>query len=186
MVTIGVLLLNVTLYYYPLEALQKVCISLAKVWHKGQWSRLFLATVHHVNFSHLCFNMVALAWNGWHVEQEVGSAWFAYMLLSFAFLTGLLHLLLKMVVAGMLGDPYFEMYCAVGFSAVLFALKIIRYHSISVEAFQVFGFSVTAWIVCSLELFLIHLLSPRASFTGHLSGILVGLAYVTGPLKTVM
>lgn len=39
---------------------------------------------------------------------------------------------------------------------------------------------------CWIELVVIQLIVPRASFTGHLAGILVGLAYVKGPLKSIM
>lgn len=37
-----------------------------------------------------------------------------------------------------------------------------------------------------VELVLIQLFVPNASFTGHLAGILVGMAYVYGPLKYFM
>lgn len=39
-----------------------------------------------------------------------------------------------------------------------------------------------AWI----ELVLIHLLVPNASFMGHLSGILAGLLYTSTPVGTIM
>ena len=37
-----------------------------------------------------------------------------------------------------------------------------------------------------IELLIIHILVPRSSFVGHLAGILVGLAYVSGPLEVVV
>ena len=51
---------------------------------------------------------------------------------------------------------------------------------------RIFGIPVPSAWACWIELVLIQLLVPNASFTGHLAGILVGLAYVKGPLKTFM
>ena len=51
---------------------------------------------------------------------------------------------------------------------------------------RIFGIPVPSRWACWIELVVIQLLVPRASFTGHLAGILVGLAYVKGPLKTIM
>ena len=45
---------------------------------------------------------------------------------------------------------------------------------------------MTARYAVWVELLVIHLLVPRSSFAGHLAGILVGLLYTCGPLKTVV
>jgi len=45
------------------------------------------------------------------------------------------------------------------------------------------GFPIWSKYAVWAELVLIQLISPNASFVGHLAGILVGLAYIHGPLK---
>lgn len=75
------------------------------------------------------------------------------------------------------GDYGYFTACAIGFSATLFALKVValceerdRLHNIS-------GFIVPSKLAVWLELILIHLLVPNSSFIGHLGGILVGCLY---------
>lgn len=48
------------------------------------------------------------------------------------------------------------------------------------------GIPVGSKYVVWAELLLIQLLTPNASFVGHLAGILVGLFYIYGPLKKIM
>uniref|UniRef100_A0A8C7WUQ2 Uncharacterized protein n=1 Tax=Oryzias sinensis TaxID=183150 RepID=A0A8C7WUQ2_9TELE len=50
----------------------------------------------------------------------------------------------------------------------------------------VMGIPVSNRYVSWVELVLIHITSPGTSFVGHLAGILVGLLYTAGPLKTLM
>ena len=72
--------------------------------------------------------------------------------------------------------------CAVGFSAVIFALKVLCTHDThGVNSFL--GLPVPSKYIFWFELVYISLISPNASFVGHLAGILVGLAYIHGPLK---
>lgn len=77
--------------------------------------------------------------------------------------------------------------CAVGFSGVIFALKVLHSHYFPVADSYIFGlFPIPSQYACWAELGLIQLLVPNASFIGHLSGILVGLLYIKGPLKMLM
>ena len=72
-------------------------------------------------------------------------------------------------------------------SGVIFALKVLTTHYTPAGTQYVMGmFPVPSRYACWAELVLIQLLIPRASFTGHLAGILVGLAFVKGPLKDVL
>ena len=70
-----------------------------------------------------------------------------------------------------LKDPSYLDQCAVGFSSVIFALKVLV-NSDSLASI----FDLSAWS----ELLIIQLLVPNASFIGHLAGILAGVAYVWG------
>ena len=69
---------------------------------------------------------------------------------------------------------------------VIFALKILTTHYTPAGMQYVMGFPIPSRYACWAELVLIQLLVPRASFTGHLAGILVGLAFVKGPLKNIL
>lgn len=73
------------------------------------------------------------------------------------------------------------------YTGVIFALKVITTHYLPPGITYVMGFlPVHSRFACWVELVLIQLLVPQVSFVGHLAGILVGLAYVKGPLKTIM
>jgi len=69
--------------------------------------------------------------------------------------------------------------CAIGFSAVLFCLKYIWNSSPSSHGYtSIMGIAVTTRYAAWLELVIIQLLTPNASFTGHLGGILAGVLYI--------
>lgn len=67
---------------------------------------------------------------------------------------------------------------------MIFALKVLTTYYWPVHAYSnVYGIPVAARNAVWVELIFIQLVSPNASFIGHLSGILIGLAYVKGPLR---
>ena len=68
-------------------------------------------------------------------------------------------------------DPSYLDQCAVGFSSVIFALKVL----VNSDSFASM-LDLSVWS----ELLIIQLLVPNASFIGHLAGILAGIAYVWG------
>ncbi|CAN0261855.1 unnamed protein product [Ectocarpus fasciculatus] len=71
--------------------------------------------------------------------------------------------------------------CTVGFSGVLFALKYVLSRR-SPGVTTVMGFSVHTRYAAWLELVLISVMVPNASFLGHLCGILAGVLYVEVPI----
>uniref|UniRef100_A0ACB8FAR4 Uncharacterized protein n=1 Tax=Sphaerodactylus townsendi TaxID=933632 RepID=A0ACB8FAR4_9SAUR len=90
------------------------------------------------------------------------------------------------ILKKLLDDPMYKLSCAVGFSGVLFALKVLNNHYHPGGTSNIMGIQVSNKYACWLELLAIHLLNPRSSFGGHLAGILVGLIYIKSPLKPVM
>lgn len=76
--------------------------------------------------------------------------------------------------------------CAVGFSAVIFSLKFVLNQSqsnlptSSSPTTRVHGLEVPLGYACWVELVIISLVTPNASFLGHLSGILAGMIYLNG------
>nr|XP_020461301.1 rhomboid-related protein 4 [Monopterus albus]XP_020461302.1 rhomboid-related protein 4 [Monopterus albus] len=185
-VTLGVLALNVYLYLFPAAPLMKACVSVQQAYWLQDWRRLLLSPLHHVDDLHLYFNMASFVWKGIKLERRLGGAWFLYLLSVFSLLTGIVYLVLEALLTELTQDQSYSMSCAVGFSGVLFALKVLSnyYHPGGVT--YVMGFPVPNRYASWVELVLIHITSPGTSFIGHLAGILVGLLYTSGPLKTIM
>ncbi|XP_076831961.1 rhomboid-related protein 4 isoform X2 [Brachyhypopomus gauderio] len=185
-VTLATLGVNVFLFLFPAKPLLQTCVSVQQAYWRGDWYRLLLSPFHHADDWHLYFNMVSLLWKGVKLERRLGSPWFAYLLSVFSLLTGLVYLLLEAGLSELTEDPSYSMQCAVGFSGVLFGLKVVNnYYNPGVVTY-IMGLPVANRYACWVELILIHIMNPGTSFVGHLAGILVGLLYTSGPLKTLM
>ncbi|XP_061683066.1 rhomboid-related protein 4 [Syngnathoides biaculeatus] len=185
-VTLAVLGLNAYLFLFPAAPLMKACVSVRQAWGSGEWSRLILSPFHHADDMHLYFNMVSLLMKGLRLERRLGAAWFAYTLAVFSLLTGVLYLAMEAGLTQLTGDGSHSAACAVGFSGVLFALKVLNNHYHPGGVTYVMGFPVANRYASWVELVLIHITAPGTSLIGHLAGILAGLLYTTGPLKKMM
>ncbi|KAK3561298.1 hypothetical protein QTP86_030710 [Hemibagrus guttatus] len=184
--TLATLGLNVYLFLFPVKPILQTCVSVQQAYWHGDWHRLLLSPFHHVDDWHLYYNMVSFLWKGIKLERRLGTTGFAYLLSVFSLLTGLIYLLLEAGLTELTDDSSFSMQCAVGFSGVLFGLKVVNNYYNPGGVQYIMGFPVANRYACWLELVLIHILNPGTSFVGHLSGILVGLLYTTGPLRTLM
>ncbi|KAL6115725.1 rhbdd1 [Pungitius sinensis] len=185
-VTLAVLGLNVYLYLFPAAPLMQTCVSVQQAYWFKDWRRLLLSPLHHADDWHLYFNMLSFLWKGTKLERRLGGPWFLYLLSVFSLITGLVYLALEALLTELTQDQSYSMACAVGFSGVLFALKVVSNHYHPGGVTYVMGFPVSNSYVSWVELVLIHITSPGTSFVGHLAGILVGLLYTAGPLKAVM
>lgn len=65
------------------------------------------------------------------------------------------------------------------FLGVLFALKVITTSETSPGTAYIMGLPVPSRYAAWVELILIHILVPNASFMGHLAGILAGCVYTS-------
>ncbi|XP_038672160.1 rhomboid-related protein 4 isoform X2 [Scyliorhinus canicula] len=178
--------LNIYLFLSPIKPLMDACISVDKIWNGQDWGRLLYSVFHHADDWHLYFNMVSLLYKGINLEERLGTRWFAYILSVFSAMTGVVYLVLEMLLAEVMKDNSYKFQCAVGFSGVLFALKVVNNYDSPGTTTYVMGFPVQKQYACWAELVVIHLIAPGSSFVGHLSGILVGLLYTKGPLKNLM
>lgn len=185
-VTLATLGLNVYLFLFPLKPLLQTCLSVQQAYWYRDWYRLLLSPFHHVDDMHLYFNMASLLWKGINLERKLGGPWFAYLLSVFSVLTGLVYLLLEMGLTHMTEDSSYSLQCAVGFSGVLFGLKVVNNHYHPGSTTYIMGLAISSRYACWVELVLIHVMNPGTSFVGHLAGILVGLLYTKGPLKSLM
>uniref|UniRef100_A0A8C2NJB4 Peptidase S54 rhomboid domain-containing protein n=1 Tax=Capra hircus TaxID=9925 RepID=A0A8C2NJB4_CAPHI len=177
-VTLATLALNIWFFLNPLKPLLSSCLSVEKCYQQKDWQRLLLSPIHHADDWHLYFNMASMLWKGIHLERRLGSRWFAYIIVTFSLLTGVVYLFLEFALAEFLNEPDFKRNCAIGFSGKadtflkVACLKTVR----EVQLFLFYNFA--CWFQFSF--------SPRTSFAGHLAGILVGLMYTHGPLKKIM
>ena len=71
--------------------------------------------------------MVSFAWKGMKLENRnrYGSFGFIILLCIFAIMTGVIYTLLSHVAAEILEDPSYIQQCSIGFSGILFALKVV-------------------------------------------------------------
>uniref|UniRef100_A0A8D0BIG0 Rhomboid domain containing 1 n=1 Tax=Salvator merianae TaxID=96440 RepID=A0A8D0BIG0_SALMN len=185
-VTLATLAVNILLFLQPLTQLREACISVTECLYRRDWHRLYLSPLHHVDDWHLYFNMVSLLWKGMKLERRLGSIWFGYIITVFSLLVGILYMVLELALAELFDNASYKQNCAVGFSGVLFALKVLNNHYHPGGSSNIMGINVSNKYACWLELIAIHLLNPGTSFAGHLAGILVGLMYTMGPLKMIM
>eukprot|EP00808_Paulinella_micropora_P024204 g993.t1 len=144
---------------------------------------LLWANFFHVDDWHLAYNMVSLLWKGLLLEPQLGSARLVWLVLQMGVLSSLLHVALAALEPWLLGT-YYASSCSVGFSATLFALKVILNYSEDarpVSRPRILGFLLPVELptkhMAWFELLVTHYAVPQASFTGHLAGILAGLLY---------
>lgn len=185
-VTLAVLGLNAYLFLFPAAPLMQACVSVDQAYKLKDWRRLLSSPLHHADDMHLYFNMVSLLWKGMRLERRLGGPFFLFVLSVFSVLTGVVYLLLEAALTELTEDYSYSMQCAVGFSGVLFGLKVLVNHYFPGGTTYLMGFPVSNRYASWAELVLIHVTSPGTSFVGHLSGILVGLLYTSGPLKNCM
>lgn len=194
-VTLATLIAQVTIFLnvwrrfnVRLPRIRDACVSVVHVWHHGQWRRLLWASFLHVDEWHLYYNMASFVWKGLSVERRMGSARFLYVLAVFSLLVNLLLVALNVLAVRVLEEDRYYTDCAVGFSGVIFALKVLTTYDLpSGHVTSVMGlFAVPTRLACWVELVVTSLLFPNVSFVGHLAGILVGMLYVRGPLHGLM
>lgn len=188
--TLGHVAIHYEDYFLPrpiFPSIEKACISVYHVWTHKQWQRLLYGAFCHFNDMHLYYNMVSFLSKGVMLERQLTSEFFAFMLIVFTFLSGALLVGFNLLLMIVTGNAQYELTCAVGFSAVIFAIKVVLQDQASPHQRQyVFGIPIPLRLMYWSELFIIQMVAPQSSFIGHLSGIVVGLLYTKGPLKPIM
>lgn len=185
-VTAVLIVANILFFLRPgrldrlLPTISQVCLNPHLVLKDLDARRLFLSAFYHVDETHLVYNMLSLLWKGVQLEVNMGSLEFAKMV---AVLLALSHGLVVVVAKGLASLDYPDAlysHCAIGFSAVLFALKVVLNWN-SPTYTDVYGVLVPARHAAWAELILVQMFVPGTSFIGHLCGILAGLLYVHSP-----
>ncbi|KAK9819160.1 hypothetical protein WJX81_004112 [Elliptochloris bilobata] len=185
-VTIVLVLVNVVLFLQPytlsfLPPVHMACLQPYKILEGLELGRLLTSAFLHVSEAHVFYNCTSLIWKGAQLEPALGSMRFLRLVGELLLTTQALAVLLARAGAAaapaLLGPQYYDA-CAVGFSGVLFALKVVL-------SARTPGWSTLAGVrlptkyVCWAELAYVQLVTPRASLLCHIAGILAGLLHVT-------
>lgn len=185
-VTIALVVVQVLLFAAPpdianlIPPISKACLHPYQIFEHLELSRILWSAFLHADETHIFYNMSSLLWKGAQLEPQLGS--FRFLLVIFELLVSS-HVITVMLAracvsfAPAFAGQYYST-CAVGFSAVLFAMKVVLNTS-SPGWSSVAGISLPTKYVTWAELIYIQLLTPRASFLGHLAGILAGMLHVT-------
>ncbi|RZF42036.1 hypothetical protein LSTR_LSTR006629 [Laodelphax striatellus] len=163
-----------------------VCISGHNVWNKRQFNRLVLSLFEHGDDMHLYFNMVSLLLKGSSLEKRYKSLNFLILMTILSLMTSVIYVALAMAATEAFDDYSYMKSCAIGFSGVLFALKVVTTHESAPSYMYIEGFSVPSRYAAWVELIAIHLAVPNASFLGHLAGILAGILYTKTFLGSII
>lgn len=162
-----------------------VCISAKKVWEQKDIRSLFLSTFEHADDMHLYYNMISFLVKGRTLEYQYGTVNFGILLGILSAMTPCIYVLLAKLGANFL-DKSIMSSCAIGFSGVIFALKLITTLENPVGHQYVSGIRIPTRFAAWAELIAIHVLVPNASFMGHLAGILAGVLYMKTYIGTVI
>ena len=157
--------------------LQRQCLNPAAMVLRRQWFRGLASPFLHGDDWHLYYNMASLLWKGVQIEPHMGPLSFGIMVAFLTVVSQALYIAVGWLALTGAGYSGIWSSCAVGFSGVLFGLKaILNAHSPTETV--VWGWRLPTKYAAWAELLLIQMVTPHASFTGHLCGILAGLLYL--------
>jgi rhomboid domain-containing protein 1 len=130
---------SINYFYDPLERpVSDVCVSAASIIIGRQWIRLVAASFWHLNDMHLYYNMSSFIWKGKLLEPQLGTPLFAAMCLIFGVISNALYVAVAAALTHFFHMPEQFYSCAAGFSAVLFALKVVMQQSLPPDAHAIF------------------------------------------------
>jgi membrane associated rhomboid family serine protease len=147
--------------------------------------RSLTSHVFHVHDMHLYYNMTSWLWKSRQMERRYGSVYYSILILVLSLSSSALSFLFARLLA-VWGFPAYMDQCAVGLSAVLFALKVMLFYNSTGESSVLGLFTVSSKYVYWVELLLVQLIDPTASWIGHAAGIGAGLLFVKGFLQPLV
>lgn len=156
---------------------EDVCISAIKLFKYRDWRSFIVSHFEHGSDMHLYYNMISLILKGSYLELMYGTTNFGLLLALLSVGCSSMYVCLAYMLMQLTGDYGYYTMCSVGFSSVLFALKVITVCEEHDRSHDIGGLRVPSKLAVWVELVLIHLLVPNSSFMGHLGGILVGCLY---------
>mmetsp|Transcript_10668 Transcript_10668/g.21004 ORF Transcript_10668/g.21004 Transcript_10668/m.21004 type:complete len:306 (-) Transcript_10668:179-1096(-) len=175
-VTLGLMGLQGWLFVNPppyFDRVSDVCMSAFHVLQRGEYHRVLASSLFHMDAYHLYYNMSSFLVKGVALEQRLGSPVMLAMTLALLIASNLIHLMLSVAL-----DDW--MTCSLGFSGVLFALKVIATYDLqdpNQDAYF-YGIRLPSKHLVWVEILLIQAMMPGASFLGHASGALAGFGFL--------
>ncbi|GBG26465.1 Rhomboid-related protein 4 [Hondaea fermentalgiana] len=175
-VTLGLMGLQGWLFMNPppfLDRVSDVCMSAFSVIQMGELYRIIAASLFHLDAYHLYYNMSSFLVKGVALEQRLGSPLMLAMTLGLLVATNIIHLALSVAL-----DDW--MTCSLGFSGVLFALKVIVTYDLqdpNQDAYF-YGIRLPSKHLVWVEIAFIQMVMPQASMLGHASGALAGFGFL--------
>lgn len=180
-VTLALMAVNVAVFFQLDDSrlMEQFALWPVAILEGGEIKRLIGSAFFHASSYHLYYNVASLLWKGVNLERVLGSEPFAVLVGVLIVLSHSMTVVLSYVL---LLCGFEEAYYSrtIGFSAILFAMKVILQQS-SPATSNVWGFSVPTRYAAWLELLMIQLIHPQSSMTAHASGILVGMLYTRLP-----
>ncbi len=155
-----------------------VSVSYRQVVQQGQVYRVFTSALCHLDMMHILFNMGSLLSVG-VLESAFGSAWYLETSALLLLTCSGLWLLSLHVAATRFGRAEWLDSSAVGYSGVIFGWFTMA--GLLQPGSAAWGVPIT--LAPFLSLVLTQLIVRRASFLGHLSGIIAGYAAGWGLLE---
>ncbi|XP_037572523.1 rhomboid-related protein 4 [Dermacentor silvarum] len=179
LITFSQVCVYLRLFSLPWSDVEDVCIGVDGVLFKGEWWRIFYGAIEHMDSMHLYYNMVSFVWKGMILEDIVGTVQFVWIIFQLTTLTGVLIVGLYYLL-GIYADPIFYKHCGIGFSGVIFALKVLNNVKYPGQSRNILGVQVTlpSGFIVWFEPLLVQLITGNGSFVGHFAGVLAGLVYV--------
>jgi len=159
------------------------CLSAKKVWVWGDWPRMVTFHFIHMSDWHLYYNISSFLYKGVKLERRLGHIRFLITVLASIIGVSLIYVIIAAFLSEYLNEHYFFNQCVVGFSGVMFSLKVLV-TSMSGAAYQRYwGLEIPTKYFAWFELVLMYFLYPHTSLLMHFSGILFGLLVNRGLLE---
>ena len=172
-VTIALVALNVFMFFSKgVPGVRRACLKPSAIVRRREYHRIGLSAVTHADEYHLYYNMASLLVKGSQLEPMYGSVQFLMLCVELTLTSSMLYVLAAYSLHLGVWNS-----CAVGFSAVLFGLKVVLTHD-SPGYSDVAGYRVPTRLAAWAELIVIQMVTPHASFLGHACGIVAGLIHL--------
>lgn len=140
--------------------------------------RAVLSSLAHADDLHLYYNVGSLLIKGVMLERRMGSQPFLIFVIYSVLASAFLFVLIASFLERLIGINHG---CAVGFSAVLFSMKLVlnyqHFAPNSMDRVSVWGVTISARHAHWLEIIIASYVNPRSSLVGHAAGALAGLLW---------
>ena len=170
---VGKILLDISLTSIALWPLMVI--------RKKEIMRCVYAPFMHSGIVHLIMNTTTLIFMGSRVERIVGTTTTIVFIVYGIVCTSLLYLGYYYTLYQMSGQDikYLSISC-VGFSGILFGMAVVECVTAKQTTRTLFGFRISMRAYPFVLAIVLQFLIPSLSFVGHVSGIVYGLAFVSG------